>query len=83
MIPEGVTQIDPNAFDMDNSEMNSALQEVWLPKSLGLLYDAFDCRTGLTTIHYAGTEEDWADVWLYNNPIPSEVNLVYDSPYSY
>ena len=58
VISEGVTAINPETFGADTAMSNPKV--IYLPASLVNVYgDIFKNRTGVTTINYAGTEDQW------------------------
>ena len=83
VVPEHVYQLGSEAFGMDSSHTNSALQEIWLPENLQSIYGSFTNRSGLTKIHYAGTEEEWEYIYISGGSIPDTAEIWYDSSYSY
>ena len=79
VVPSKVYQIAPAAFGAASE--SSTLQEIWLPASLTDIYAAFGNRSGLTTIHYAGSEADWAENYVADGAIPAGATIVYNSSF--
>ena len=66
-IPSTVTTIGTFAFDDCTS-----LKEIWLPAGLTFVDSfAFDDCDALTTVHFAGTEEQWQQIKIdfFNDPL--------------
>ena len=66
-IPSTVTTIGTFAFDECTS-----LKEIWLPAGLTFVDSfAFDDCDALTTVHFAGTEEQWQQIEIgnFNDPL--------------
>lgn len=77
VIPEGVVTLGEYAFTYCEE-----LNIISLPKSLKSIEDgAFSYNDRLTTIHYAGTKEDWAKVNVdpAHNSALLEANMKYES----
>ena len=58
IIPEGVTSIESHAFGNCYT-----MRSIALPRSLMRIeYAAFNGCTGLKTVYYSGTAEEWKDI---------------------
>ena len=70
-IPEGVTRIEPSAF-----ESNEYVQRVTIPESVRRIGEcAFDDCDKLTFIYVAGSREKWEKVKLREDAIPESVSV--------
>ncbi len=65
VIPEGVSEIDNNAF-----EICTGLKSVTFPSTItGIWSNSFLKCLFITDVYYCGTEEDWANVSVYDSII--------------
>ena len=61
---------------------NSEVKEVYLPTTLHRIFsNNFTSCSNLTTIYYAGTEEQWNAIQKDFVTIPSSVNLIYNTAF--
>lgn len=60
---------------------NSNIKKVYLPSTLHTVYsyNFYNCSR-LTTIYYAGSEEQWGEI-KFTSPVPNGINIVFNTPF--
>lgn len=73
-LPWGITTLNATFLGCSN------LKKVFIPDSVTeLQYRAFDECDSLTDIYYAGTEEQWQNIYIYNPDIIEDVTIHYNA----
>lgn len=63
---------------------NKDIKEVYIPKTLRNIYNGnFSSCSNLKTIYYAGTQSEWDAIPKSSVTIPSNVNIVYNTAFTY
>lgn len=79
VVPEGVKTLDIYSFQ------HASVSEVYLPASLEHIYGFVFYETSSITVHYAGDEESWDEIYERSGNTKNGKNyftLICDSPYT-